>query len=228
MELARGPFGSAVRLPSAVVDALLELMEQWIIHYGYAAIFLLMLAESACIPFPSEVTMLVGGWYAADGRLDFFWVGAAGVLGNLIGSWIAYAVGRTTGRALLDRYGRYVLIKSHDIDRAEVWWERYGEAATFFSRLLPVVRTFISLPAGIARMPFGKFTLYTFLGVIPWTYALTWAGVAVGGNWERVAHLFDLPTFVIAGALLVGAVAWYLRRRSRRREAEVRAREPSA
>ncbi len=195
---------------------MLELMERWIVDYGYVAIFLLMLAESACIPFPSEVTMLVGGWYAADGRLDFMLVGAAGVFGNLVGSWIAYAVGRTTGRALLDRYGRYILIKPHDIDRAEVWWDKYGEAATFFSRLLPVIRTFISLPAGIARMPFGKFTLYTFLGVIPWTYALTYVGVVVGDNWERVVHLFDLPTFIIAGALLVAAVIWYLRRRRRR------------
>ncbi|CAN5601994.1 DedA family protein [soil metagenome] len=186
------------------------------IDYGYVAIFLLMLAESACIPFPSEVTMLVGGWYAADGSLDFFWVGVAGVAGNLVGSWIAYAVGRTTGRAVLDRYGRYVLIKSHDIDRAEVWWDKYGEAATFVSRLLPVIRTFISLPAGIARMPLGKFTLYTFLGVIPWTFGLTYVGVVVGGNWERVVHLFDVPTLLIGGAVLIGALGWYLRRRKQR------------
>jgi len=192
-------------------------MERWVVEYGYLAIFLLMLAESACIPFPSEVTMLVGGWYAADGRLDFFLVGVAGVLGNLVGSWLAYGIGRTTGRGLLDRYGRYVLIRAHDIDRAEVWWDRYGEAATFVSRLLPVVRTFISLPAGIARMQFGKFTIYTFLGVIPWTYALAYAGMVVGDNWERVAHLFDLPAYIIAATLLVAAVLWYLRRRQRRR-----------
>jgi LPXTG-motif cell wall-anchored protein len=198
------------------VDALLQLMERWIIDYGYVAVFLLMLAESACIPFPSEVTMLVGGWYAADGRLDFFLVGAAGVLGNLVGSWLAYAVGRGSGRDLLDRYGRYLLIRKHDIARAEAWWERHGEAATFFSRLLPVIRTFISLPAGLARMPFGKFTVYTFLGVIPWTYALAYAGVLVGDNWERVAHLFDLPTYLIAGALALAAALWYVRRRRRR------------
>lgn len=198
------------------MEALIELMEEWVTSYGYIAIFLLMLAESACIPFPSEVTMLVGGWYAADGRLEFFWVGAAGVLGNLVGSWIAYAVGRTMGRGLLDRYGKYVFIRSHDIDRAEVWWDRYGEAATFFSRLLPVIRTFISLPAGIARMPFWKFTIYTFLGVIPWTYALTWLGVVVEDNWERVLDYFDIPTLIIASVLLIGAVIWYLRRRQAR------------
>jgi membrane protein DedA with SNARE-associated domain len=191
-------------------------MEEWVTQYGYIAIFLLMLAESACIPFPSEVTMLVGGWYAADGRLDFFLVGTAGVLGNLVGSWVAYAVGRTTGRGLLDRYGKYVFIRSHDIDRAEEWWERYGEAATFVSRLLPVIRTFISLPAGIARMPFWKFTIYTFLGVIPWTFALTWLGVVVEDNWERVLNYFDVPTLIIGGLLIVGVVVWYLRRRQAR------------
>jgi LPXTG-motif cell wall-anchored protein len=191
-------------------------MERWVVDYGYIAIFLLMLAESACVPFPSEVTMLVAGWYAADGRLDFFGAGAAGVLGNLAGSLIAYAVGRGTGRGLLDRYGRYVLIRSHDIDRAEVWWGRHGEAATFLGRLLPVVRTFISLPAGLARMPVGRFTLYTFLGVIPWTFGLTYVGVLVGHNYERVAHLFDVPTLVIAGILLLAAATWYLRRRRRR------------
>jgi LPXTG-motif cell wall-anchored protein len=207
-------------LSSGAVDAIVELMERWVVDYGYAAIFLLMLAESACIPFPSEVTMLVGGWYAATGDLDFFWVGTAGVLGNLVGSWIAYAVGRTTGRELLDRYGRYVLIRSHDIDRAEVWWEKYGEAATFFSRLLPVIRTFISLPAGIARMPFGKFSVLTFLGVIPWTFALTWVGVVVEDNWENVLGYFNIPTLIIGALLVAAAGIWFLRRRKQRKVQE--------
>jgi membrane protein DedA with SNARE-associated domain len=195
------------------VETVIDLMETWVTDYGYLAIFLLMLAESACIPFPSEVTMSVGGWYAAEGTLDFFWVGAAGVAGNLVGSWLAYAIGRKTGRGLLDRYGKYVLIRSHDVDRAEVWWARYGEAATFFSRLLPVIRTFISLPAGIARMPLGKFSLYTFLGVIPWTYALTYVGVAVGDNWEQVVEYFNVPTLIIGTILVVAVGVWYVRRR---------------
>ena len=199
------------------METLIHLMESWVIDYGYVAIFLLMLAESACIPFPSEVTMLVGGWYAATGDLNFFWVGAMGVLGNVVGSWIAYGVGRTMGRGVLDRYGKYVLIKSHDIDKAEIWWERHGEAATFFSRLLPVIRTFISLPAGIAKMPFGRFTLYTFLGCIPWTYALTWLGVVVKDNWERVLGYFDLPTLIIGTLVVAAAVVWYLRRRKQRK-----------
>ena len=203
------------------MEALIHAMEDWVTSYGYVAVFLLMLAESACIPFPSEVTMLVGGWYAEKGVLNFWWVGAAGVLGNLVGSWVAYAIGYKTGRDLLDRYGKYVLIRSHDIDKAEVWWEKHGEAATFFSRLLPVIRTFISLPAGMARMPFGKFTLYTFLGVIPWTYALTYLGYVVGDRWEQVLAYFDVPTLIIGTALVVIAVVWYVRRRRKAKNAGV-------
>ena len=149
-------------------------------------------------------------------RLNFFWVGVAGVLGNVVGSWIAYAVGRKMGRSVLDRYGKYVLIRSHDIDKAEIWWEKHGDAATFFSRLLPVIRTFISLPAGIAKMPFGKFTLYTFLGVVPWTFALAWLGVVVEDNWESVLNYFDIPTLIIGVSLVVIAGAWWWRRRKAR------------
>lgn len=200
-----------------MIGPLIELMEHWVEDYGYVAIFVLMLLESALIPFPSEVTMLAGGFYAAEGSLDLFWVGAAGVMGNMVGSWIAYALGRKTGRALLDRYGRYILIRTHDIDKAELWWEKYGEAATFFSRLLPVIRTFISLPAGIGKMPLGKFSIYTFLGVVPWTYGLAYLGVVLGENWERVLDYFDLPSLLIGGALVVVVVAWYLRRRKQQK-----------
>lgn len=197
----------------AILDPVIRFMEDFVSGYGYLAIFLLMTAESALIPFPSEVTMLVGGWYSADGTLSFFWVVTTGVVGNVVGSWLAYGLGRKTGRELLDRYGKYVLIRSHDVDKAEVWWSKHGDAATFFSRLLPVIRTFISLPAGIAKMPFGKFTLYTFLGVVPWTWALTWVGVVVEDNWEKVLGYFDVPTLVVGALLVAGALWWYLRRR---------------
>jgi LPXTG-motif cell wall-anchored protein len=195
------------------MDSIVNFMEHVVTTYGYLAIFLLMVAESACIPFPSEVTMLVGGWYVADGKLEFVWVALLGILGNLVGSWIAYFIGRKTGRTLLDKYGRFILIRTHDIDRAEVWWEKHGEAAVFFSRLLPVLRTFISLPAGIAKMPIKKFTLYTFLGVIPWTVGLTWLGVVVGDNWEKVFAYFDLPTLIIGAALLLLGGLWVYRKR---------------
>ena len=208
---------ATIRAVDALIEPVINLMEQWVEDYGYAAIFVLMLLESALIPFPSEVTMLAGGFYAAEGSLDLFWVTAAGVMGNMVGSWIAYAIGRKTGRAVLDRYGRYVLIRSHDIDKAEVWWDKYGEAATFFSRLLPVIRTFISLPAGIAKMPLGKFSVYTFLGVVPWTFGLAYLGVVLGENWERVLDYFDLPTLLIAGALILVAGVWFFRRRKQQR-----------
>lgn len=200
----------------AILEPVIHFMEDFVTDYGYLAIFLLMTAESALIPFPSEVTMLVGGWYSADGTLSFFWVVTAGVLGNLVGSWLAYALGRKTGRTLLDKYGKYVLIRSHDVDKAEIWWAKHGDAATFFSRLLPVIRTFISLPAGIAKMPFGKFTIYTFLGVVPWTAGLTWLGVVVEDNWEKVLGYFDLPTLIIGALLVAAALWWYLRRRKAR------------
>jgi membrane protein DedA with SNARE-associated domain len=192
-------------------------MEGWVEDYGYGAIFLLMLFESALIPFPSEVTMLAGGFYVVEGSLNLFWVTVAGVMGNMVGSWIAYAIGRRTGRAVLDRYVKYVLIRSHDIDKAEVWWARHGDAATFFSRLLPVIRTFISLPAGIAKMPLGKFSVYTFLGVVPWTFGLAYLGVVVGENWARVLNYFDLPTLLIGVTLVIGAGIWYLRRRKQQK-----------
>lgn len=195
------------------MHAVLSSMEHWVTDYGYLAIFLLMLAESACIPFPSEVTMLVGGWYAAEGELALLGVIVAGVAGNVVGSWLAYWLGRKTGRSLLDRYGKAILIRPHDIDRAEAWWARHGEAATFFSRLLPVLRTFISLPAGMARMPFGKFTVYTTAGVIPWTAGLAYVGVITKDNWERLLPYFDWPTVIIAAGLLIVAAVWFLRKR---------------
>lgn len=204
------------------MNQLVHLMQEWVADYGYVAIFLLMVAESACIPMPSEVTMLVAGWYSATGTLDFFLAGGAGVLGNLAGSLLAYWAGRGLGREVLDRYGKYVLVRGHDIDRAEVWWERHGDAATFFSRLLPVVRTFISLPAGIAQMRLGKFLLFTFLGVIPWVYALTYVGVIVQDNWEKVVGYFNLPTFIIAATLVALVAAYYIGRRRARKGEETR------
>ena len=130
--------------------------------------------------------MLFGGALASTGfvgegrELSLLWVGLAGTVGNLVGSWIAYGAGAWGGRPLLDRFGRYLLIRPHEIDKAHDWFERHGDAAVFFSRLLPVIRTFISVPAGVARMNFAKFTLYTILGCLPWTFALAWMGYVLG------------------------------------------------
>ena len=184
-------------------------MQSFIANYGYLAIFVLMLAESACIPIPSELIMLFGGALAAGAvagtRLDLAAVIAAGVLGNLAGSYLAYAVGRYGGQAALRRWGRRIRLREHDLDKATAWFTRYGPAAVGFGRLLPVVRTFISLPAGLARMNRVRFVAYTVLGCIPWTAALAWAGYAVGGRWQQVANDFHGPTYAVAGLLVVGA-----------------------
>ena len=186
--------------------------------YGYQAIFVLMVLESALIPIPSEVTMVFGGFLVSRGDLSFFWVGLLGTLANVVGSWIAYWIGLKGGRPLVERFGKYVFLRPHEIDRAEVWFAKHGEVAVFVSRLLPVVRTFISLPAGIARMPFGKFTLYTFLGCLPWTFALTWAGVLLGDNWETFLRYGEPISYAIA-ALCAGVVVWWLVKRYRAKKA---------
>jgi membrane protein DedA with SNARE-associated domain len=204
---------------------MLEWLEHFVVdvlgRYGYTAVFVLMLLESACIPIPSELTMVFGGFLVSRGELDFVAVSLIGTVANLVGSWIAYWVGYVGGRPLIHRWGRYVLIRDHEVDRAHDWFERHGEAAVFVSRLLPVVRTFISLPAGVARMPFGRFTVYTFLGCLPWCFALTWAGVLLGDNWETFLRYGRPISYLIATAF-VAVIGWWLYRRYRARK---RARE---
>lgn len=200
-------------------------MQQFITSYGYLAIFVLMAAESACIPVPSEVTMVFGGAVAAGAvagsHLSLALVIAAGVAGNVAGSYLAWGLGAYGGRAAGRRWGRYVLLRPGDIDRAGRWFDRYGTKAVFFSRLLPVVRTFISLPAGIARMPPARFGIYTLAGSIPWTAALAWAGYAVGANWQPVASAFHGASYGLAAliALLIVIVFAVLVRRRMREHA---------
>lgn len=182
-------------------------------EHGYLAVFVLMTLESACIPIPSEVTMLFAGFLVSQGEIDFVGVALVGTFANLVGSWIAYAVGRTGGRALLERYGKYVLIREHEIARAEAWFGRHGELAVFVSRMLPVVRTFISLPAGIAEMPVARFTIYSFAGSLPWVFALTGAGWALGDNWHAVLGSFTAASVAIGAVMVAAFGAWYLRRR---------------
>jgi membrane protein DedA with SNARE-associated domain len=143
----------------------------------------------------------------------------AGVAGNLAGSWIAYGVGRVGGRPFAERWGRWVLIRPDDIDRAEVWFDRHGEATVFFARLIPLIRSFISLPAGIAEMQFGRFTLFTVLGLLPWVCGLAAAGYALGTQWDTVVKYF-LPITIAAAVVVVSTVAWWVVRRLRARRAE--------
>jgi membrane protein DedA with SNARE-associated domain len=187
-------------------------------EHGYVAVFVLMTLESACIPIPSEVTMLFAGYLATSGnhpgpQLNLVAVVLLGTLGNLVGSWIAYGAGRALGRAPFDRYGKYVLIRPHDIDKAEAWWARHGQGAVFFGRLLPVVRTFISLPAGIAEMNFTRFSVYSVAGSLPWVAALGAAGYAVGRNTKTIIRSFNAASVVIAIVLVTVAVVFFIRRR---------------
>jgi membrane protein DedA with SNARE-associated domain len=196
-------------------------LQHFIATYGYVAIFLLMLAESACIPIPSEATMLFGGALAAGAvagtHLNLVLIIVAGVLGNVVGSYIAWAVGLYLGQAVVRRWGRRVGVREHDIDRAIAWFDRHGPAAVFFGRLLPVIRTFISLPAGFSAMRPVRFGVYTTAGCIPWTAALAIAGYYIGANWQSVANDFHGPTYAIAAIVAVAvAVAWYLHVRRRR------------
>jgi membrane protein DedA with SNARE-associated domain len=199
-------------------------VQQFISNYGYLAIFILMLAESACIPVPSELTMLFAGALSAGAvagvHLNLVLAIAAGVAGNVTGSYLAWGVGIYGGRAAWHRWGRYILLRDDDIDRAERWFGQHGTKAVFFGRLLPVVRTFISLPAGLARMPAGRFGLYTVLGCIPWTAALALTGYLVGANWGNVVSALHGPTYVLAalcGLLVIFAIVMLLRRRRRDR-----------
>jgi membrane protein DedA with SNARE-associated domain len=200
-------------------------VQHFITQYGYLAVFLLMLAESACIPIPSEVIMLFGGALAAGAvpgaHPSLLGIIVAGVLGNLAGSYIAWAVGKYAGQAAVHRWGRRVGIREHDIDRATAWFERHGASAVLFGRVVPVVRTFISLPAGFAGMPAIRFGLFTTLGCIPWTAALAIAGYALGANWQSVANGFHGPTYAIAGIIVVAAAAAIVLhlRRGRRNDA---------
>lgn len=179
---------------------------------------LLMAIESAAIPLPSELIMPLAGWMLVKdrghGEAWLLLAAFCGAAGNVIGSWIAYYVGALGGRPALIRYGRYVLITPHEIDRAEAWFHRYGFWAVFISRLLPVVRTFISLPAGVARMPIVPFTILTFLGALPWSLGLAWGGFILAENWEDLRNWMrpaDIP--IVIAALFT--IAWYVYRRIR-------------
>jgi len=202
-------------------------MLEWLEHfitdtigaYGYLAIFVLMMLESALIPIPSEVTMVFGGFLVARGELDFVAVGMIGAVANVVGSWLAYYVGRVGGRPLAERWGRYIFLRKKELDRADQWFEERGELTVFVTRLLPVIRTFISFPAGVSRMPFWRFTIYTFLGCVPWSFALAWAGVLLGDNWE-VFLRHSRPVVIGVGVATAAVIGWWLWRRAVARKHE--------
>jgi membrane protein DedA with SNARE-associated domain len=199
---------------ASITGPLVDFCTNVIGDIGYAGVFVLMLLESACVPIPSEATMLFAGFKVDDGTLTMFGIVTAGVIGNLVGSWIAYAAGYY-GRIELLEKSRVIHVNHKHLDTADRWFERYGDATVFFTRMLPIIRTFISLPAGIARMPFWRFTVLTLAGCIPWVLMLGLIGKAVGHNWEDwESRLHYLDYAVLAG--IVALIAYLLLRRRRR------------
>src|SRR5215217_7826198 len=181
---------------------------------GYGGIVLLMAIESACIPLPSEIIMPFAGYLVSRGEMNLWLVGIAGAIGCVLGSLVAYWAGMYGGRPFIEKYGRYVFISMHDLDLADRWFARYGEIIVFASRLLPVIRTFIAFPAGIARMNMTRFTVYTFLGSLPWCLGLAYVGQVLGEQWDKSEtlktwfHRFD---FLIGAVILAGAIWWVWR-----------------
>jgi membrane protein DedA with SNARE-associated domain len=202
-----------------MLEAILQPLIDWVTvtigNYGLFAIFGLMLLESMGVLIPSEAISPFAGYLVSRGQMGFFGAVAAGVLGNLVGSWVAFFVGLWGGRELWFRYGRYVGVRAHHLKVAERWFDRYGEFAVLVSRCLPVVRTFISFPAGTARMNLAKFSFYTFVGCVPWVLALTYLGYYLGENWEEVGRFLHYLDYVVALTMLAGAVYLFLRWRSR-------------
>ncbi len=181
---------------------------------GYAAVFFLSVLQSCCVPTSSELTLGFAGVLAAEGKLSFPGAVAAGVAGELVGAFIAWAIGRSAGRAVVDRYGKYVLLSHHDLDRAEQWYERHERWGVFGSRLLPVIRNFVALPAGIAEVPALRFGILTFFGSLIWDAAMAGIGYGVGGRWRSIMHGFSDAGYVL-GALAVLAIAFVVLHRYR-------------
>jgi membrane protein DedA with SNARE-associated domain len=221
-----GIVGVRVLVLASISETIVNEAAHLVREGGLPAIFGLMLLESACIPIPSEATMLFAGFAVAEPtasgashNLTLVGIVAAGVLGNLVGSWIAYWVGRAGRVELIERHGHWLHIKPSQIQWADRWFERYGAPAVFFGRMLPIIRTFISLPAGVARMPFWRFTALTVAGCLPWVLGLALAGEAVGSEWESVRKNFDYVDYAIVALVIVGIVYAVVRRRRSRQPA---------
>lgn len=192
-------------LIEVIISELSRFVIACISRFGYSGILFTMAIESACIPLPSEIIMPFSGYLVTTGQFTMLGVTLAGAVGNVLGSIAAYYAGVWGGRPFVERYGPYVLVSHRDLDIADRWFQKYGEAAVFFSRMLPVVRTFISLPAGIARMNVPRFVLFTFLGALPWCYLLAYVGVKMGERWEELRqyfHGFDIAIGLIIAATL--------------------------
>jgi membrane protein DedA with SNARE-associated domain len=193
-----------------IIGALFIFIKTLIAATGYSGIAILMAIESACIPLPSELIMPFAGYLVFSGTMKLLWVATAGAIGCNLGSLVAYEIGAYGGRHLVERYGRWVLMGKRELDWADRFFARWGYLAVFVARMLPVVRTFIALPAGIARMPRLRFHLYTFLGSLPWCFLLAWFGMKMGENWRQIGkylHKFDVVIMVFIAA----GIVWFVR-----------------
>ena len=192
-----------------VVVEIANFITQLIASSGYLGIFFLMALESALIPIPSEIVMPFAGFLVSSGQFNLWYVVLAGTLGNLVGSLVAYFIGLYFGRGFILRYGKYVLLKEKHLLLAEKWFKKYGDKTVFFSRLLPVVRTVNALPAGIGKMNLKKFIIYTFVGSIPWNFALTYIGFLLREKWDMIlkySHILD----IIVGIIVVCFIVWFV------------------
>jgi membrane protein DedA with SNARE-associated domain len=214
-------FFAAALVLASVTDKLAEFATNVVGDLGLPGIFLLMVPESACIPIPSEATMLFAGFNVSEGKYSLFAAVAVGSIANLVGSWIAYAVGYYGRVDILLRY-RIFHVKPEHLEMTERWFERYGSWAVFFSRMLPIVRTFISLPAGVARMPFWRFSILTLAGCVPWILMLTLVGKSARDNWTDWKDRLHYVDYGVA-VLIVVAVAYFGQRWWRARRARVAA-----
>lgn len=201
-----------------MASLILSTISNWVMGVisatGYGGIILLMAIESANIPLPSEVIMPFSGFLVASGQLNLWLVALAGAIGCVVGSVVSYWIGAWGGRPLIEKYGKYILFSHHDLDIADRWFKKHGETTVFVGRLLPVIRTFISFPAGISRMHFWRFIIYSFLGSFPWTLALAFLGQKLGENWENLRGYFHGLDWVILGLIVLGIV-WWVRRHLR-------------
>jgi membrane protein DedA with SNARE-associated domain len=199
-----------------IVNDLVTWCTHLIAVFGLPGIFVLMVLESACIPIPAEATMMFAGFAVSQGKLGLAAAIGVGVAGNVVGAWLVYYIGLYGGRPFIDRYGKYVLLRHEHVELTERWFARYGPITVLLCRMLPVVRSFVSLPAGVAKMPFWRFTLYTALGSVPFVAFLAWLGVRVGANWHAIEQNFKWLDYAVIVAI-VAAIVWAVTLRLRHR-----------
>ena len=196
---------------ASITDPIVNVAVDVVDAIGLWGVFILMVLESACIPVPSEATMLFAGFNVSDGQYSLFAAVAVGSVANLIGSWIAYAVGYNGRIDILEKHGKKLHVKKSHLETADRWFEKYGDWIVLVSRCLPIIRTFISLPAGVARMPFWRFSVFTLIGCIPWVFMLTFIGKEAGDNWEQWKDNLHYVDYAVAAAIVVAAVYLFVK-----------------